>query len=334
VAARWVKSGARAALGGALALAVGTVPSLVPPSRPVPSPRAAVARTGATAAAPAGGATGAPAAAAPLGPWQPAGNYLVPSFLADEGVASLSEPNGQQRIVYRGDLSVPAALRRQGWAHIGDPGGFGGYVVDALQAVPAAAKKLFRVTAPSGRAYNFVHDLVPGEQYNNSFAAISPDDAWLVSGGWGEQRRLLVYPSPVAMVESGQTTKGLPLAFSITLDRPVRDVQGCTFLSATQLLCSTDDRTASLWPTPYQLLEVTLPAPLAGAAVIAEVTSLGQLPRHSSCRGTFEVEGIDYQTATGLLRVEVVPPGPCGLLTEVYEYRDLSSPGAGVARRP
>lgn len=48
---------------------------------------------------------------------------------------------------------------------------------------------------------------------------------------------------------------------------------------------------------------------------------LGELPLRSGCRGTYEVEDIDFQVSSGILRVEVLPPGRCGLAAAVYEYR-------------
>jgi hypothetical protein len=107
----------------------------------------------------------------------------------------------------------------------------------------------------------------------------------------------------------------------ITLDRPVRNVQGATFFDETRLLCSTNDADTDLWPTPRQLLQVDLAGPLTGAATTAQVTSLGELPTESLCPGTFEVEGIDYDRNSGDLRVDIVPPWPCSVLTAIYRFR-------------
>lgn len=316
-------------LGLALAALVGTgapaaanrpaelSPSGAEPARPAATMAALVgaAATGAMSTRPA--ATGAM-----LGPWQLVGQSLAISAFADQGVATVTGPDGRSRVVLRGDSSVPGDLIAQGWVHIGDPGGWGGYLVDAYQGNPGTQYKLFRLTTPTGATYDFVHQLVAGEQANNSFAAVTPDGQWMVSGEWWEMHRLLVFPSPTALVGQWRYDLGvLPLAATIRLDHPVRYVQGCAFTSSTQLLCSSDDPGTSLWPTPYQLLQVTLPAPLDGRPTTAAVTSLGELPLVSHCHGTFEVEGIDYQASTGVLRVEVVPPGLCGLLTTVYQYR-------------
>jgi hypothetical protein len=244
-----------------------------------------------------------------------------------EGLATVSA-GGSHTIDLRGALSIPAALVSQGWTHIGDPGSWRGDVFDAFQAGRATAAtgssgaKMFRVTTAAGRATDFVHRLVPGEAINNSFAAISPDGQWMVSGEWNTERRLLVFPTPLVNPAAPVSRAGdLPLAATISLDRPVRDVQGCAFTSPTVLLCSSDDPGTDLWPTDHQLLEVRLPHALNGSATTATVTSLGRLPEQSICPGTFEPEGIDYEATSGELRVEVNPPAPCDLTTTVYDYR-------------
>ena len=100
----------------------------------------------------------------------------------------------------------------------------------------------------------------------------------------------------------------------------MRDVQGCTFAGATTLLCSADDPNTDLFPTSKQLIEVDLPHALNGNDITGHVTSLGQLPLHSICSGTFEVEGDDYDTTTGDLRVLVVEPGVCAAVTDLYTF--------------
>lgn len=47
-------------------------------------------------------------------------------------------------------------------------------------------------------------------------------------------------------------------------------------------------------------------------------------PLRSSCSGTFEAEGIDYDRRTGTLRVIVVSPGFC-VLTDSKTYRFTKS---------
>lgn len=230
-----------------------------------------------------------------VGPWQLVDRVHRVSLFADQGLASVTTPDGGTRLVFRGDRSIPAELRRGGrWAHIGDPDACLGHVFDAYQGPGGSRSKLFRVTTPTGAHYDYLHDLVGDEQFNNSFAAVSPDGQWLVSGEWGEVSRLLVFPAPVLNRSVSSTGGALQRVADIRLDKPVRNVQGAAFLDATTLLCSTDDPGTDLWPTPRQLLSIELPAPLAGTPATGRVSSLGLIPMTSVCKGRFEVEGMDY----------------------------------------
>ncbi|MFE2538057.1 hypothetical protein ACFXGX_41055, partial [Streptomyces sp. NPDC059371] len=58
--------------------------------------------------------------------------------------------------------------------------------------------------------------------------------------------------------------------------------------------------------------------------VSGHVTALRQLPLRSSCSGTFEVEGIDYDRRSATLRVIVVSSGFC-VLTDSKTYRFTKS---------
>jgi hypothetical protein len=278
---------------------------------------------------PSSGAAAAPAmqVGAILGSWRLQGHYEEPAAFSDQGLASRSRNGGATSIVYRGGLSVPFALWWQGWDHVGDPGAWHGDVFDAYQSAQPDGEKLFTVTTPSGVRHDYVHHLAPGEESNNSFAAVSPDGRWLVSGEWGRMNRLLVFPTPLINAAAGSGAS-LPLAGTIRLDHPVRDVQGCAFVTATELLCSSDDPSTDLWPTPRQLLEVTLPEPLDGAGVVAAVHSLGELPDGGLCSGYYEVEGIDYAAQSGVLRVAVTPPGLCAVETTIYDYTAAGGPSS------
>ncbi|MGH3599663.1 MAG: hypothetical protein ACRDQH_05190 [Pseudonocardiaceae bacterium] len=256
-----------------------------------------------------------------LGPWRLASRFVVLAALSDQGLATLSRPGKKTTIVFRGPLSIRKQLRQQGWNHIGDPDAWHGYLFDAYQASPPTAEKLFEVTGPAGATHDFIHPLDPGEALNNSFVAVSPSGQWMVAGEWNEMDRLLVFPTPVLNHAALTTRKTLPMAGTISLDHPVRDVQGCDFVTSTKLLCSTNDPSTDLWPTPYQLLSITFARALVGTPVTGHVSELGELPRLSNCTGPYEVEGIDFQVASGPLRVEVRPPGKCGLATTVYDYR-------------
>ena len=257
-----------------------------------------------------------------LGAWLLVGRTERLGPLADQGLATVRTARGVTTI-YRGSVSVTPALRAQGWDHVGDPDSWGGWVVDAFQGGPDSTSKMFRVTSPSGVQTEVVHPLVRGEATNNSFAAITPDGQWTLSAEWGTEWRLLVFPTPV-LNPAGRPGSPLPLVGVVTLTRPVRDLQGCAFATATRLLCSASDLGRDLWPTPDPLLEIDLqhalsPAP-GGASTSATVSDIGELPQSSPCQGSYEPEGVDL-VRPGDLRVEVRPPGLCGVVTQVYEYR-------------
>jgi hypothetical protein len=240
--------------------------------------------------------------------WVRVDQYAEVSAFANQGLATVSTT-----VIYRGDYSIPLRLRFQGWTHIGDPDAAGGYIFDAYQG-PSTAK-MYEVTTPAGKHYDYVHSLVSGEMPNNSFATVSPDSKWLVSGEWGQMMtRLLVFPTP--LLNTRQKAGGdLKLRTTINLTSTVSNLQGCDFIDPLHLLCSSDD------PTDKQLLQVDLPRRVDGKSMTATVSSLLPLPMESPCAGTFEVEGIDYSTTTGDLRVEVVPPSPCDVTTTVYRFR-------------
>ncbi len=265
------------------------------------------------------------AAGGTVGPWTQVGRYSVPTLTANQGLAFVQTKTGQS-VIYRGDASIPPRLYLQGWQHIGDPGARAGYLVDAYQqGASTATSKLFEVTTPTGRKIDLVHPLAaltPPEQYNNSFATVSPDGQWLVSGEWNDMSRLLVFHMPSATDPSGP----LPLAGTITLNHVVRNVQGCDFVTGQQLLCSSDEADSALFGVQRPLLQVDLATTLgpnaAGTVTSAgTVTALGSLPQQSVCTGTFETEGIAY-AAPNDLRVEMIPPSPCSIATTtVYQFR-------------
>jgi hypothetical protein len=256
-----------------------------------------------------------------LGPWQFVDRVRKLKASANQGLTTVVAADGSTSLVYRGDSSIPSDLQGQGWGHIGDPDSSKGYLFDAYQGGAGATTKLYTVTTPAGERFDYVHPLEGDEKFNNSYVAVAPDGQWMVSGEWDVMNRLLMLPTPVLNPATPQTGGTLALAPMITLDHPVRNVQGATFVSATRLLCSTNDPDTDLFPTPRQLLQIDLPGPLTGAATAAQVTSLGELPTESICPGQFEVEGIDYDSVNGDLRVDIVPPIPCSVLTTIYRFR-------------
>lgn len=253
--------------------------------------------------------------------WTPSGHSTEFTPTHNEGVATVNPPGGGPYQYYTGSLSVPPELVAN-WNHIGDPDSSRGYIFDNFQYTAAnPSSKLFRVTTPTGTHYDYTHTLVSGEQYNNSWVAVSPDARWMVNGEWGTMNRFLVFPAPILNPSTSPTGGTLDIATYLSLDHPVRDVQGCTFFSATRLLCSSDDPGTDLFPTAKQLLQIDLPHALDGAELTGHVTSLGQLPLTSVCSGDFEVEGIDYDVPTGNLRVLIIQPGICAVVTDLYTFR-------------
>ncbi|MFE0251026.1 hypothetical protein [Streptomyces sp. NPDC059010] len=249
--------------------------------------------------------------------WVETGRAYTDTLGGGQGLASRADGS----LLYRGLASVPLDLRVKGWNHIGDPDIARGHAFDAYQGPDTATSKMFAVTTPAGKRYEYVHRLNPGEKLNNSFATVSPDGQWLVSGEWGEQRRLQVFPAPLLNPATPPTGGDLTEAWQITLDKPGRDIQGCDFVTDTRLLCASNDATGTLFPEIRPLLQVDLPHKVDGRPVTGTVKSLFALPQRSVCKGTFETEGVDYDVSSGTLRAEVIPPGVCAVATAVYSYK-------------
>jgi hypothetical protein len=241
---------------------------------------------------------------------------------AGEGVTTVDKPGFGNEELYRGLQSVPSNLNAQGWSHIGDPDSIRGDVFDAYQGPSSGNSKMFLVTTPSGQTFEYVHTLVPGELYNNSFATVSPDARWLVAGEWETMSHLQIYPTPLLNHKTSADGGSLQLAGYIKLDHKVNDIQGCDFVTPVQLICASDDDSETLFRNEKPLLEVDLAHSPQGGSVKAHVVDLGSIPQVSSCSGTFEAEGVDFDASRGTLRVEVIQPGSCILHTTVYEYKE------------
>ncbi|EFH28349.1 MULTISPECIES: hypothetical protein [Streptomyces] len=251
--------------------------------------------------------------------WTEAGSDRADPLTESQGLTSVEVPAGAANR-YTGIGTIPIGVSTRGWNHVGDPdASYDGHYIEPYQADSGTAK-MYRVQAPNGTWSEYVHALSPGEALNNSWVAVSPDGQWMLSGEWGTMTRFLVFPTP-GVNASTSPSANLPQAATVTLDHAVRDVQGCDFLSATQLLCSSDDPAGTLFGYTKPLLQIDLTAaPTGSANVTGHVTALRQLPLRSGCSGTFEAEGIDYDRRTGTLRVIVVSPGFC-VLTDSKTYR-------------
>ena len=280
-----------------------------------------------SAAAPAASAeavhpAAASAAASTITGWTETSDSLQSTLTAGEGVATVDPPGGTPYVLYRGLGSIPLSLDIAGWTHVGDPDSADGYIFDAYQNSSSSSnEKMFLVTTPSGATYQYVHTLVSGELYNNSFDAVSPDTQWMVSGEWGTMSHLQIYPTPLLNPATSSDGGTLDLSGYIQLDHQVNDIQGCDFITSTELICASDDSSETLFPNAKPLLEVDLSAPLSSGDVTGHVVDLGAIPQSSICSGTFEAEGVDYDPATGILRVEVIQPSVCEIVTTVYEYK-------------
>jgi hypothetical protein len=261
-------------------------------------------------------ATAAPASAADT--WTETGSDHADALTESQGLTSVEVPaNSPNR--YTGIGTIPVSVSSRGWNHVGDPDeSYDGYYVEPYQADSGTAK-MYRVQAPDGTWSEYVHTLVSGEALNNSWSAITPDSQYMLSGEYGTMTRFLVFPTPGAN-RSTSPSANLPLASVVHLDHAVRDVQGCDFSSATTLLCSSDDPDGSLFGYTKPLLQIDLSAQPGSADVTGHVTALRQLPLRSSCSGTFEAEGIDYDRRTGTLRVIVMSPSIC-ILTDSKTYK-------------
>lgn len=261
---------------------------------------------------------GAPPASA-ADTWTEVGSDRADPLTESQGLTSVEVPaNSANR--YTGIGTIPLGVSTRGWNHVGDPdASYDGHYVEPYQADSGTAK-MYRVQAPNGTWSEYVHTLSPGEALNNSWVAISPDGQWMLSGEWGTMTRFLVLPTPGVNARTSPSAN-LPQAATVTLDHAVRDVQGCDFVTATRLLCSSDDPAGTLFGYTKPLLQVDLSAaPTGSADVTGHVTALRQLPLRSSCSGSFEVEGIDYDRRSGTLRVIVISPGFC-VLTDSKTYR-------------
>ncbi|MEU1709886.1 hypothetical protein ABZ478_31710 [Streptomyces sp. NPDC005706] len=261
----------------------------------------------------------APAPAHAADTWTETGSDRADPLTESQGLASVEMPaNSPNR--YTGIGTIPIGLSSRGWNHVGDPdASYDGHYIEPYQR-DSGNSKMFRVQAPGGGWSEYVHTLSAGEALNNSWAAVSPDGQWMLSGEWGTMNRLLVFPTP-GVNPATSPSANLPQVAAVNLDHAVRDVQGCDFSGPTTLLCSSDDPDGSLFGLTKPLLRIDLSAAPNGTAdVTGHVTALRQLPLRSSCSGGFEAEGIDYDRRTGVLRVIVVSPGFC-VLTDSKTYK-------------
>jgi hypothetical protein len=262
----------------------------------------AVGPSMAAASTPRGKVGGAPAT------WRLRTHFTEPITVAGEGVASY--PSG--RLLFRGLAQVPAPVSQLGFNHVGDEDiDSSGDVYDAYEDDhPDPTAKLFTITAPDGTVSDYPHPLAPGEEFNNSFVTVSPNDRWLVSGEWNTERRLLLLANP----KGRPSGSPIALAGTIALRHSLYHVQGCDFFDAVTLICSTDDAS-------HEVVKVSLSAPLHRGMNLATDRRLFVPREVSRCPGTrFESEGVDYNARTGRLTLAINQPGACVGTTNVNVY--------------
>lgn len=291
--------------------------------------RTAIRRVGTFGASSAAALALLVATALPASAWTVVGTESITSLTQGQGLATVERPDGTTFLFYDGTLTVPQDAIDAGYDHVGDPDSSSGVIFQAFQAAGGGnGTKMFRALHQDGTHADYVHTLDPGEQMNNSWVSITPDGQWMLAGEWGSMTRFLIFPTPQLNASTPPTGGALPLAAEVQLDHTVVDVQGCDFVSATRLLCSSDDAVTEGGFPRKPLLQVDLAAAVTGVDVNGAVTPVAPLPLQSECPvtapgswpGDFEAEGIDYDTRTGALRVEVIPPGICGVTGAVYVY--------------
>lgn len=267
---------------------------------------------------------GTNAIAAPVRGWTVVDQTTVSDAVAGEGVATVRVPGQPPRVYYTDGATIPANIKAEGWGHIGDPDSFRGFIVDPYQQiVPAPTQKMFLVTMPNGQQFEYTHTMADDEIAVNAaaFDAISPNGQWMVSAELQPVTRLLVFATPLINPSTPQQGGTIAVVSRILLNHLVRNLQGCDFVNPTRLICASDDSNNDIFPTSKPLLQIDLKHALNGKDVTATVTSLGQVPLVSTCVGAYTVEGVDYDTVTRDLRVEVVPPSPCNVNVTVYTLR-------------
>ncbi len=264
----------------------------------------------------AGAATPAPQATAggASASWKLHTFFTEPLTVAGEGVASY--PGG--RLLFRGLGQVPMTVSQLGFNHVGDEDiDSSGDIYDAYEDDhPNPTTKLFTITAPDGTVSDYPHRLARGEEYNNSFVTVSPDDRWLVSGEWNTERRLLLLANP----KGRPSGSPIALAGTIALRSSLYHVQGCDFFDAVTLICSTDDAI-------HEVVEVSLSAPLHRGTNPATDRRLLTPREVSRCPGTkFESEGVDYNARTRQLTLAINEPGACVGTTDINVYTLIHGP--------
>ena len=250
--------------------------------------------------------------------WTEIGSDRADPLTESQGLASVEVPAGSANR-YTGIGTIPLSVSVRGWNHVGDPDAtYGGYYVEPYQSdskgledVPGAgARRRLVGVRPCAR---------PGrgpEQLLGRDHAGQPVDAL---GRVGHHDPVPRLPDP------GREREHLALRRSPPgVDRPPRPRRarrpGLRLHRPDDPAVLLDDPAGTLFGITKPLLQIDLSAQPNGASdVTGHVTALRQLPLRSSCSGSFEAEGVDYDRRSGTLRVIVVSPGFC-VLTDSKTY--------------
>jgi hypothetical protein len=218
--------------------------------------------------------------------------------------------------------SIRGGLAMLHYDHLGDIDAYGsllyGPIEDNLPPFGARPHRAFALYDVQSLALlTFADD--PGDPNHpadgdNSWVAISPDGAVLLTSEWSPQRSLITYAtSDLAAGGNVRMTGEIPL------DRSIDRVQGCDFDGPRRLLCASDDPEVG-----RPLYQIDLDGDLAGGVVPstlhASVTTLFPAPvpmGECSASPEVEVEGVDVEGDT--LRLIVL--GPCPLTSTLYTYQ-------------
>lgn len=242
---------------------------------------------------------------ATLGPWTYQSTIMKGTGAEGEGYASIANTGGwawagltATKVYNSAGTQVAKLLPPAPYDHIGDPDAYGWYLYIPLQRNDGGQTLAFQIRNMLNGSVSINEWTVPsGYMTNNSWIAISPDGKWLLNGGWGNMNYFTAFARPTG---AGTST----LAFKITLDRTLRNIQGCDFISNLRMVCQDDVEGAgnkSVW-------QIDINNYLTGVNRTARTTRLGDAPGDQTDPACIqgESEGVDYNTTTKVFRATFI----------------------------
>ena len=117
---------------------------------------------------------------------------------AGEGVATVVGPrHSTVRAVPRNPVGTEQSARLRVGATSGTPTRSADTSSTLIKVPAPETRRCFSSRPRPATASEYLHTLVPGELYNNSFVAVSPDTQWMVAGEWETMSHLQIYPTPL-----------------------------------------------------------------------------------------------------------------------------------------